>query len=354
MHIDITKTSKPKARIPDAELGFGKAFTDHMLLVDFARERGWHSPRVVPYGPIALDPAAAVFHYGQAMFEGLKVFRGADDKLRMFRLDRHAARLNASATQLCMPHLPPELFMESLKALVRADADWVPRAPGTSLYVRPTMVATEPFLGVRAADAYQYFVILSPVGSYYGGGGLSPVRIWVEKQHVRVAPGGLGAAKAGANYVASLFAATEAKKKGWAQVLWLDPVEHEWIEEVGTMNLFVRIGDELITPPLDGSILAGVTRDCVLTLAREWGLKTTERPISVTELIKASANGSLQEVFGCGTAAVISPVGELGIGEQRITVGGGKVGELASRLHATITGIQTGTVKDTHGWLTEV
>ena len=352
--IPVQRSTSLKPKVPEAELGFGRHFTDHMLLVDYTVQAGWHAPRVVPYGPLSLDPAAAVFHYAQAAFEGLKVYRSQDGRLRAFRLPTHCQRMARSAQRLCIPPLPPELMAEGIQALVRTDADWVPAGPGTALYVRPTLVATEPFLGVRPAEQYLFFVILSPVGSYYAEG-QEPVRIWVEEQYVRAAPGGLGAIKAGANYAASLMAGVEAKKRGYAQVLWLDARERRYIEEVGTMNLFVRIGDEVVTPPLeDGTLLAGITRDSILTLLREWGVRVSERRISVGELREAHARGTLREVFGTGTAAVISPVGELGLREGNLKIADGRVGELSRRLYDTITAIQRGAAPDPHGWMTVI
>jgi branched-chain amino acid aminotransferase len=352
--ISVQRTTAPKPRPPEAELGFGRHFTDHMLLVDYSLERGWYGARVVPYGPLALDPAAAVLHYAQAAFEGMKIHRTQDGRLRAFRLDAHCRRMANSARRLCMPPVDPELMAEGIMALVRTDAPWAPTGAGTSLYVRPTLVATEPFLGVRPAEQYLFFVILSPVGSYYAEG-QEPVRIWVEDQYVRAAPGGLGAIKAAANYAASLAASVEAKKRGYAQVLWLDARERRYIEEVGTMNLFVRIGDEVLTPPLeDGTLLAGITRDSILTLLREWGVRANERRISVDELREAQAKGTLREVFGTGTAAVISPVGELGLRDGNLKIADGRIGELSRRLYDTITAIQRGAAPDPHGWMTVI
>jgi len=353
--IPVHETTQPKARPRDEELGFGKVFTDHMLTVDWTPARGWHDAKIVPYGPLSMDPAAAVLHYGQAMFEGLKAFRGADGKVRLFRLDRHCQRMAAGAPRLCLPSLTPEDMRETVIAAVRADQQWVPSSPGASLYIRPTIIATEAFLGVRPAEHVLYFIILSPVGAYYGGGNaLAPVKIWVERELTRAARGGLGAVKAGANYAASLYAAQRAKKEGFAQVLWLDGKEHATIEEVGTMNLWVVIGDELVTPPLSDSILSGVTRDCILTLARDWGMKASERAISVDEVVRAHERGALTEVFGSGTAAVVSPVGELAVDGKRLVIHGNEPGPIAQRFHDEITGIQRGTRPDKHGWLTEV
>lgn len=354
MEITVTKATTSKPKPPEGELGFGRFFTDHLFVMDFTVDKGWHSPRIQPYGPLGIDPAAGAFHYGQAMFEGSKAFRGVDGKLRMFRPKAHAQRMESGAPRLCMPTPPVDDMIEACKALVRVEADWVPKSEGTALYLRPTLIATEGFLGVRPATAYKYFVIASPVGSYYGGASLKPVRIWVETVEVRAPRGGLGAAKAGANYAASLHAAVKAKKAGFDQVLWLDSQKHELVEEVGTMNLFVVVGDTLVTPPLSDSILAGITRDSVITLGRAQGLTVEERALSVTELRAAHANGTLREVFGTGTAAVISPVGELSFGGEAMVINGGKPGPVGLKLYETITAIQRGTIADTHGWMSDV
>jgi len=343
-----------KPRPKDSELSFGKYFTDHMAIVDYEVDKGWHDPRVIPYGPFSVDPAAAVFHYAQEMFDGLKAFRGADGGVRFFRLDRHCRRLHDGADRLCIPPVDPELSREAILALVRADRDWVPGSPGTALYIRPTIIATEAFLGVRPAKRYIFFVIASPVGAYHGTEVFSPARILVEDKYVRAAAGGVGAVKAGANYIASLKAAEEAKSRGYAQVLWTDAAEHSYLEEVGTMNLVVRIGDEFVTPPLGGSILSGVTRDSVLTLLREWGFAANERPIGMEEIISAHRAGTLREVFGCGTAAVITPVGSLGWKGEDLVINEGRPGEVSRRLFDAITDIQYGRAPDTHGWMTEL
>jgi branched-chain amino acid aminotransferase len=351
--VRIERSAAPKARPNDAELVFGRVFTDHMALAEWTDTGGWSDPRVVPYGNFSLDPAAAVLHYGQEIFDGMKAFRAADGRVQLFRADRHSRRLAEGAPRLCMPAVDPELTMALLLALVGIDRDWVPGAPGTSLYIRPTLIATEPFLGVRPSKRYTFFIIASPVGAYHGAG-FAPAKIWIEDTFVRAAPGGLGAVKAGANYAASLLAATEAQKRGYDQVLWTDAVEHRHLEEVGTMNLCTVIDDELITPALDGTILSGVTRDAVLTLARSWGIRTSERSLTVDELIGAQRNGSLREVFGCGTAAVITPVGQLGWKSETLLVNGGEPGPLAARLFAAITDVQYGRAPDTHGWMTTV
>lgn len=351
--IRIDTAANRKSRPRDSELVFGRTFTDHMALVDWQEGLGWSDARVVPYGPLTLDPAAAVFHYGQELFDGLKAFRAADGRVQLFRADRHCRRMSDGAARLCMPAVDPALMLELLKSLVRLDRDWVPTADGTALYLRPTLIATEPFLGVRPSQKYLLFVIASPVGSYHGPA-LSPARIWVEDKYVRAAPGGLGAVKAGANYVASLLAAEEAKKRGYAQVLWTDAIEHRHLEEVGTMNLVVVLGDEVVTPALDGTILGGITRDSVITLCREWGYAVSERQLTMDELFEADRGGRLKEVFGCGTAAVITPVGELGVPERKLVINGGEAGPLARRLFKAITDVQYGRSADTHGWMIPV
>jgi branched-chain amino acid aminotransferase len=349
--ITAKKTEKPRTRPADSELGFGKHFSDHMVVVDYAEGRGWFDARIVPYGSLMLDPAAGVLHYGQAMFEGLKAFRQPDGGVALFRADAHARRMQRGASRLCMPALDEESFVAALKEYVRVEDGWVPDGPGTALYLRPTLVASEPFLGVRPGNQYKFFVISSPVGSYYGGDSLKPVRIWVERDYTRATRGGIGATKAGANYAASLLAAVNAKKAGYDQVLWMDARDHAFVEEVGTMNLFVVLGDKLVTPSLSDSILAGVTRDSILTLASELGIAAEERAISSAELFEASSAGRLKEVFGSGTAAVVSPVAELAFGDKILHINGGKPGEIALTLYDKISKIQRGLVPDTHGWL---
>lgn len=341
------KKSRPT---DETALGFGKIFSDHMFLMEYTEGRGWHDPRIVPYGPLSLDPAAMVLHYGQEIFEGLKAYRGAGGAICLFRPLMNFERLNRSAARLCMPAIPPEEQLEAVTALVRADRDWIPGSRGTSLYIRPVMVATEPGLGVRPSAEYFYYVIAGPVGNYYARG-FEPLRILVERKYVRAARGGVGEAKTGGNYAASLLAARNAKENGFDQVLWLDAARLEFVEEVGTMNIFFVIGEDLVTPPLSGSILPGVTRDSVLRLAREWGWKVSERPIGIEEVRKSAADGSLREVFGTGTAAVISPVGILDFMGERITVNHGRVGEISEKLYGEITGIQYGEVPDRHGWV---
>jgi branched-chain amino acid aminotransferase len=353
LDISIERTKQPRPRPPEAELKFGRYFTDHMFLADWQEGAGWSNPRLVPFGPLSLSPAAAGLHYGQSMFDGLKAFRGSDGKLRIYRLDRHCARMAGGAGRLCMPAIDVELMRRAVIELCRLERDWIPSAPGTSLYIRPAMFATEPFLGVRPAQSYLFFIIASPVGAYYAEG-LGPVKIRIEDTYVRAAPGGLGAVKAAANYIASLAAAEEAKQAGFSQVLWTDAIEHAALEEVGTMNLFVRIGDEFATPDLGGTILGGVTRESVITLLRRWGFAVNERRVLVEELLRARRTGALKEVFGTGTAAVISPVGELGWKDTRFQVGDGQPGEVSQRLFTAITDIQYGRAPDPDGWTTLV
>ncbi len=351
--IRITRTTSKKDRPKDKDLAFGNVFTDHMFVMNFEDEKGWYDPRVEPYGPLALDPATAVLHYGQSLFEGLKAFRGRDGKIRLFRPQKHVERLNRTAQRMCIPPLDPDLVLKSWTTVVDVDRDWVPSAVGTSLYIRPTVVASEAFLGVRPAKEYLYYVILSPVGAYYPEG-INPVKIKVIDKYVRAVPGGLGEAKTAANYAASLYAAEEAKHEGFTQVLWLDGVHRKYIEEVGTMNIMLKIGDEVITPPLNGALLAGVTRDSALALMRDWGVRVAERPVTIDEVREAAHRGTLSEVWGTGTAAVISPVGELAYQAERIVVNGGRIGAVTQRLYDAIVAIQSGTGPDTHRWTVEV
>src|SRR6266850_2353535 len=348
--IRITRATVKKAKPKDSELTFGTVFTDHMFVMDFQEEKGWYDPRIEPYGPFPMDPAAAVLHYAQAVFDGLKAFRARDGKVRLFRPQKHVERLIESSRRLCIPPLDPELALKSLVTLVGMEKDWVPSTVGTSLYVRPTIIANEAFLGVRPAKSYIYYVILSPVGAYYPEG-MNPVKILVVDKYVRAVEGGVGSAKTGANYAASLAAGEEAKHEGFTQVLWLDGVHRKYIDEVGTMNIMVKIGDEVVTPELGGTILPGVTRDSVLTLLRDWGVKATERQVSIHEIVDAYTAGTLDEVFGTGTAAVISPVGELSFKGRRMVINEGKIGPTTQKLYDAIVGIQYGKLADPHGWM---
>jgi branched-chain amino acid aminotransferase len=353
MPLPILRTSTPRLRIPDTQLGFGQVFTDHMLLMDYTPEIGWHQARIEPYGPFSLEPSTIVFHYGQAIFDGLKAFRTPSDDVVLFRPQRHLSRLNASAARLCMPLLDEGFTLEALQELVRLDADWVPRAPSCSLYIRPTLIATDPSLGVHPSRTYRFFVIMSPVGAYYPEG-FKPVKILVEDRYVRAVSGGLGAAKTPANYAASLLAAEEAQAKGFTQVLWLDGIAHRYIEEVGSMNIFFVINDELVTPPLEGSILDGVTRDSVITLAQSWGIRVAERRIGIDDILAAHGAGNLTEVFGTGTAAVISPICELFYKGHTIVINNRKVGPMTQKIYDALTSIQQGFTLDSFGWMVKI
>ncbi len=351
LDIKITKTTTPKEKPQDeSKLGFGKIFTDHMFIMNYTEGQGWHDARIVPYENISLSPAAMVFHYGQEMFEGLKAYRGENGEPRLFRPDMNAKRTNATNERLCIPQLPEEDFVEAVKALVKVDADWIPKAAGTSLYIRPFIIATDDFLGVAPSKTYMFMIILSPSGAYYASG-LAPVGIWIEDDYVRAVRGGIGFAKTGGNYAASLAAQVKAHDGGYSQVLWLDGVERKYIEEVGAMNIFFKIDGKVVTPALSGSILPGITRNSVVTLCKSWGYEVEERKISVDELIEAQNTGKLEEVFGTGTAAVISPVGTLRYKDDVMTIGDGSIGELSQRLYDTVTGIQNGTVADEFGWV---
>jgi branched-chain amino acid aminotransferase len=348
LDIKIKKTDHPGVLPPDDHLGFGKIFTDHMFIMDYETGKGWHNPRIVPFGPFSLSPATLMLHYAQATFEGLKAFH-ADNRILLFRPQANIERMNRSNRRVCIPELDPADHLQAINTLVSLESRWVPKSPGTALYIRPAIIATEAFLGVHVSDKYIFFIILSPVGAYYKEG-FNPVKILVEDEHIRAARGGLGEAKTPANYVASLLSAQKAQARGFTQVLWLDGVERRWIEEVGTMNIFFVIDDELVTAPLSGTILPGVTRDSVLRLARDWGLKVSERPLAIDEVMAAAKSGRLSESFGSGTAAVISPVGSLTYKDETVTINQGHVGPLAQRLYDTITGIQYGKLPDPYGW----
>ncbi len=333
----------------ESALGFGDIFSDHMFLMDYEAGRGWFNARIEPYHDLAINPAAMALHYGQEIFEGLKAYCGADHEIYLFRPRENFKRLNHSARRICMPEVDVDLVMEGMKELILLDKDWVPKSQGTSLYIRPTMFATEPHLGVRPARGYLFFIILGPVGAYYKEG-LNPVKIFVEDKYVRAAIGGTGETKTAGNYAASLLAAEEAKKKGFTQVLWLDAAQRKYIEEVGTMNMFFVLDDEVLTAPLNGSILPGITRDSVIRIVKDWGLKMTERSLAIDELIQAAKDGSVQEAFGTGTAAVISPVGQITYKGEDYVVAGGKMGTLSQRLYNEIVGIQYAEKEDPYGW----
>ena len=337
--------------------GFGRYFTDHMVLIDYEVGAGWHDPRVVPYGPFTLDPATMVLHYGQEIFEGLKVFAQPNGSLASFRPEQNAARLNRSAIRLGIPELPEELFLASLRELVAVDRAWVPAGGESSLYVRPFIFATEVGLGVRPSASYTFCVIASPAGAYFPGG-VRPVSVWWSTEYVRAAPGGTGAAKFGGNYAASLAAQAQAAAKGCDQVVWLDAVERRWVEEMGGMNLFFVFGSgataEVVTPELSGSLLPWVTRASLLTMSRELGLTATERRISTEEWAKGAETGELTEVFACGTAAVITPVGSVLHAEGGFEINGGKPGPITLQLRQELTDLQYGRKADPHGWMTRL
>lgn len=343
-----------KKQKPAAEnLGFGVHFTDHMLLMKWNRDTGWHDAKICPFQDFSMNPAAMVFHYGQAIFEGLKAYRGKNGQIYLFRPQDNLERMCQSAVRMCMPRLPVEKVLKAMKALIYLERDWVPDADGATLYIRPTMIATDGFLGVRPSDTYYFYVILSPVGAYYAEG-CNPTRIYVSDEYVRAVKGGVGAVKTAGNYAASLHMSEIAKKKGYTQVLWLDACEHKYIEEVGTSNIFFKIGDTLITPPLEGSILGGITRDSVIKLAQSYGIEVAERQISIDEVIYANRDGSLQEAFGTGTAAVISPVGELFYKEESHIINGGETGKIAKRLYRDLQDIQYGVADDPFKWICRV
>lgn len=333
----------------DSELGFGDLYTDHMFLLEYETGRGWYNPRIEPFGDLKLSPAAMAIHYGQEIFEGLKAYYGKDGGIYLFRPRDNFKRMNRTAVRMCMPEVDIDLVMEGMVKLILLEKEWIPKGKGTTLYIRPSMLATEPHLGVRPANNYLFFIILGPVGAYYKEG-LNPVKIYVEDAYIRAATGGTGEVKTAGNYAASLFAAEKAKKKGFTQVLWLDAKEHKYVEEVGTMNMVFVIDDEIITAPLDGSILPGITRDSVLHMARAWGMNVSERPLSIEDVITAAENGRLKEAFGTGTAAVISPVGQITYKGKDHIVAGGKMGDLSQRLYNEIVAIQYGEKEDPYGW----
>ena len=342
---------KKKDKIKDeTQLGFGKHFTDRMLVVEWKAGQGWCDARIEPYGPFMLDPACLVFHYAQEIFEGLKAYKWADGRIALFRPEKNARRFIQSAERLCMAEVPEELFLKGVEQLVSLERDWIPTAAGTSLYIRPTLIAVEPVLGVKPSDHYYFYVILSPVGAYYAAG-FNPIGILVEDHYVRAVPGGTGEAKCGGNYASSLKAGLEAKKKGFDQVLWLDGREQRYIEEVGAMNMFFAYGSHIVTAALNGSILSGVTRDSVLKLAPSLGYTVEERQIDVNDLMADIRAGKVTEAFGSGTAAVITPVGRLCYKDECLQLTGGKVGAITQNLYDTLTGIQTGRIPDTFGWV---
>ncbi|MCK5680462.1 branched-chain amino acid aminotransferase [bacterium] len=351
IEIKLNQNCKP---IPATDkLGFGVHFSDHMLVMDYNLEKGWHGARVEPYGPIQIDPSMMALHYGQAIFEGMKAFRATDGNINLFRAQDHFQRFNKSARRVCIPELDVDEILAGLKELLKVDHKWVPSDLGTALYIRPFIFATDQFLGVRPSHTYKLMIILSPVGAYYAEG-FNPVKIMAEDEYVRAVRGGIGEIKTPGNYAASLLAAVKAQKKGFTQVLWLDAHELKWLEEVGTMNIMVKIGDEVITPPLNGSILPGITRDSTIKMLKSWNIPVAEKQISIDEVMQAGKDGSLKEMFGTGTAAVISPVGSIHYKDSDAIINNGKVGELSQKLFDEITAIQYGTKSDIYNWIDTV
>lgn len=349
---ELTKTPKAKPQ-DETKLGFGHIFTDHMFVMDYDTGMGWHDARIVPFGEISLSPAAMCLHYGQEIFEGLKAYRTADGSVQLFRPDENFKRMNVSAERMVIPAIDEEFCLKALMELLKVEKDWVPHTDGASLYIRPFIFACDPFVGVRPANHYMFIIILSPSGAYYSTG-LNPVKIYVEQKYVRAVRGGTGFAKTAANYAISLAGQDEAHKQDYEQVLWLDGVEQKYIEEVGSMNIFFVIDNEVITPLLTGSVLPGITRKSALEICKKKGYKVCERRITIEEVAKAYDEGKLQEVFGTGTAAVISPVGHLKWGDKVMTINDNKIGEISQMLYDTMTGIQYGKLADEYGWIYKV
>ena len=354
LDIKITRTTTPKEKPQDeSKLGFGKIFTDHMFLMDYTAGEGWHDARIVPYGSLPMDPATTVFHYAQEIFEGMKAYRTPDGSIQLFRPDKNAERMINTNHRMCLPSLPVEDFVQAVKALVSVEQDWVPHQPGTSLYIRPFVIATEPHLGVRPSKTHQFIIICSPVGAYYSTG-INPVKIFVEDEYTRACPGGTGFTKCGGNYAASLVSQVKAHDLGYEQTLWLDGVEHKYVEEVGSMNCFFKIDGTVYTAPCVGTVLPGVTRMSCIDLLRHWGIPVSEERLPIVDVMKASKEGKLEEVFGTGTAAVISPVGELRYEGDVAYINNGEIGEITHKLYDTLTGIQWGTIPDPHGWVVKL
>jgi len=349
LDIKISKTDTPKPKPEGPVQGVGKLFTDHMFLMDYTEGTGWHDPRIVPYAKLSLDPSAMVFHYAQEMFEGMKAYKHPDGTAYLFRPAENARRLNRTAGRLCIPQTLEEDYLQAIRTLVTLEADWISSEPNASLYIRPFVIATEANLSIGASTSYLFVIILSPSGLFYMND-LTTIDIWVEGQHVRAVRGGVGDTKTGGNYAASLAIQRKAQSEGYTQVLWLDAIEHKYVEEVGSMNIFFKIDGKLITPALTGSLLPGITRDSVITLCRDWGYPVEERLISIDELCEAQKSGALEEIFGTGTAAVISPVGKLRVHDEDLIVADGNTGPLSKKLFDILSGIQRGTLEDKFGW----
>lgn len=353
MEIKIELTKTPKQKPDEKHLGFGSHYTDHMFIMNYDEGQGWHDARIVPYQPITLEPSALVFHYAQECFEGLKAYRCPDGSVQLFRPDKNAERMQSTHKRLCIPEIPVADFVDAVKALVSVERDWVPSEPDTSLYIRPFTIATEPVLGVKASAQYQFIIICSPSGAYYAEG-MNPVKIYVEDEFVRATPGGTGYIKCGGNYAASIIASEKAHTLGYSQVLWLDGVERKYVEEVGSMNIMFKIDGEIYTAATVGTVLPGITRMSCIELLKEWGYKVNEGKLAIADVMQAGRDGKLQEVFGTGTAAVISPVGGLMYEGETVEINGFKTGELTQRLYDTLTGIQFGKLPDTMGWIVKV
>lgn len=356
LDITITKTTTPKEKTPDDQLGFGKVFSDHMFIIDYNEGQGWHDARILPYGPLPMDPSAVVFHYAQECFEGLKAYRTADDKIQLFRPDCNAKRMQNTQERLCLPVLPEEIFVDAVKALVEVEKDFVPHLDGSSLYIRPFTIATTAQLGVHAAHDAQFIIICSPSGAYYAAG-LAPIKIYVEDVYTRAAPGGTGFIKCGGNYAASLLAGEIAEQRGYSQVLWLDGLEQKYVEEVGAMNIFFKIDGKIYTAyanDTDGTVLPGVTRRSVIELLEDWGHEVVIGKLAIVDIMAAAKEGKLEEVFGTGTAAVISPVKQLDYKDDVAYINNGGIGELTQKLYDTMTGMQWGRIPDTKGWIVPV
>lgn len=351
--IKVELTKEPKEKPKDEELTFGNIFTDHMFMMDYTAGKGWHDPRIIPYQAITLEPSSMIFHYGQTVFEGLKAYSTEEGQIQLFRPRSNFKRLNVSNERMVIPPIDEDFAFKALKKLLEIEKDWVPKLEGTSLYIRPFIISTEAYLGVAPAKTYKFMIILAPVGAYYEEG-IDPVKIMVEDEFVRAVVGGTGEAKTAGNYAASLKSQEITEQKGFTQVLWLDGVERKYIEEVGSMNVFFKINDEIITPALTGSILHGITRDSVIQLLKHWDLPVIERKLSIDELIEAHTEGTLQEAFGTGTAAVISPIGELAWKENNYVINGGNTGEISKKLYDTLTGIQYGKVEDPFDWIVKI
>ena len=350
MEIKFTPAATLKEKPDSSKLVFGKAMTDHMLIIDYDEGQGWHDARIIPYGPLQIDPAAKVLHYAEEIFEGLKAYRTADGSIQLFRIRDNIDRMNKSADRLCMPQIPEELAVSAIKKLVETEQDWVPHEKDTSLYIRPFMIGLDAALGVHSSHHVQFIVVVCPVGAYYPEG-LNPVKIYIEDEDVRAVKGGTGMAKTGGNYAASLRAGNRAEERGYSQVLWLDGVHRKYIEEVGAMNVMFKVAGKILTPDLNGSVLDGITRRSCIQLLKDWGYEVEERRITAEELFKAAEKGTLEEAWGTGTAAVVSPIGELAMGDRKVTVSGNQIGAITQKLYDELTGIQWGRVADPHGWI---